>query len=118
MTKERYYNITENSILAKDVKKYLDYTWEHRNDLDGLSIEEMFNLKADPDRIYEPILTDYFQKELINSWIGIHHNFMQLEDKIYAKIEMGSHANDPDYYKEVLESLGIKNFNYILLERD
>lgn len=109
-----YFNITSTGF-GNDVKKYIDYRWELKKELDKLDLEE--DLFAQPDNVddvVEPVITKYFKKELTNSYVDNHNRYLQIDNKLYANIGGGSNAGEVEWYKEVLDRIGIENIDYII----
>lgn len=131
-----YFNITTNKKLSKDAKKYLNYRWDIRTYPDEIDIDDLFreNIKDNITKVSSPHISDYFTKELTKMstiWLGTHHKFMQIEDNIYVKIDVGGDeddylydANNPsqrrkmiEYIKKVLDCIGIEEIEYIIVNK-
>ncbi len=133
-----YFNITENKKLAEDAKKYLDYCWNTKIDPDE-DIGDLFEFITEQesekiDHVSSPNIRSYFIKELISLdtiWIGENHKFMQIEDKIYMKIDVSGDEDDSrydennpnqrqkmiEYIKNILDCMGIQNIEYIVINK-
>lgn len=123
-----FYILNEDEEII--AKVYIEYLGSDGCDkikilkLEEYWIRERVGLKRDPDPdpdpdyVYTLVITDYFEKKLINSWVGTQRIFLQTNDKIHAKFEMGSSIDDPRYYKEVLDCIGIKKINYIIKDKE
>lgn len=131
-----YFDITANKKLTEDAKKYLDYRWDTRIDPNEIDINDLFGetIKDNINKVNSPRIQDYFTKELTklsSMWIDTHHKFMQIEDKIYIKIDVGGDeddlrydANNPyqnqkmiEYIKKVLDCIGIEEIEYVIINR-
>lgn len=105
---------------AEGVKKYLDYLWEIKWDENDLDLsDDLFDTTNDPDipAVKYPNITSYFEKELVNSYVDGHDNFLQADDRLYVNIGGGSNSGEYEWYKEVLESIGINDTKYVIYNK-